>query len=215
MYEKLLKIVLYTWGFVFLVFGIKLLISHSDTITKLPEKIWGEVKNYAVEWAYNDTITLPLYKKYGMTIEGISLCQNEDTDHKVHLIKDPTISNISSSCWNGDCKVKMVFKNKVPERIKLHVKLPHSDNCLVEEYNTESTVDIVAYKTKLIISKALEEKLGLDSGDEEIRFKHDTGYTKMKVKGDTEMTFDFDTLLHSDMLMVDGEEKLTVYFELK
>ncbi|PTB87816.1 hypothetical protein C9925_01330, partial [cyanobacterium G8-9] len=71
------------------------------------------------------------------------------------------------------------------------------------------------YKTKLIISKALEEKLGLDSGDEEIRFKHDTGYTKMKVKGHTEMTFDFDTLLHSDMLMVDGEEKLTVYFELK
>jgi len=215
MYEKLLKSILYLWAIVFLVFIIKFVISNTDTLSKLPQNAWEKVRTYLVDIMREDRVKLALIQKYGMTIEGISLCQNKDKNAKAQVIVNPALSNISSSCWNGDCKVSMAFKDKVPKKIKLNVKLLHSDNCLIETYNVASGAEVVGYQTHVIITDTLKEKFGLQSGNEKLRFKHQTGYTKIKVNGNYEVTFDFDELLTSDILMVDGEEKLTVYFELK
>ena len=214
MYEKLLKSILYLWGFVFLVFGVKFMISNSATLTKMPQNIWDEVSTFAIDLAKGDTIKMVLIKKYGMTIEGVSLCQ-DDKNATVKDIDNPSISTISSSCWNGDCKVSLSFKDKVPKKIKLNVQLPYSNNCLIETYDAARAVQVVGYKGNLIITDALKETLGLQSGDEKIKFKHQTGYTRSKVNGNIEMTFDFDELPSSDLLMVDGKEKLTVDFTVK
>jgi len=215
MYEKLLKSILYLWGFIFLVFAMKFMISISSDFIKIPQDMWGKVSTYVQNLVHTDTIKLALAKKYGMTIEGISLCQDDYQTNRVKKISNPSLSNISSSCWNGDCKVSMVFKDKVPKKIELNVKSLHSDNCLIETYTAASAVEVVGYQLKFTIRDELKEKLGLQNGNEKIQFKHETGYTKTKVNGNYEMTFDFDKLLTSDILMVDGEEKLTVEFELK
>jgi hypothetical protein len=75
--------------------------------------------------------------------------------------------------------------------------------------------DVVGYQVKTVLSPELREKLGLHTGTEEIRFKHDTGFTRSKANGQEKMTFDFDTLLQSDIITVDGEDKITVDFALK
>jgi len=214
MYEKLLKSVLYIWGFVLLVCGIKFVISNTETLTQLPQA-WEKISTYIVDLTYEDTAKVSLIQKYGMTIEGISICQDTDKNNKLQVLSNPLLSNISSSCWNGDCKVSVVFKDKVPQKIKLNVKLLHSNNCLLEAYNVPSAVEIVGYQAHVIITDAIKEKFGLQSGNEKLKFKHQTGYSKTKVNGNYEMTFDFDELLTSDILMVDGEEKLTVDFDLK
>ena len=213
MYEKLLKSILYLWGLVFLVFVMKFMISNSTNFIKIPQDMWGKVSIYVQDLVHSDTIKLALAKKYGMIIEGISLCQ--DKNARMQVIANPLLSNISSSCWNGDCKVSLAFKDKVPKKIELNVKSLHSDNCLIETYNTSNVVEVVGYQVKFIITDELKEKLGLQDGNEKIEFKHETGYTKTKIHGNYEMTFDFDDLLTSDVLMVNGEEKLTIDFELK
>jgi len=215
MYEKLLKSILYLWGFVFLVFSMKFMISNSTDFIKIPQDMWTKVSTYVQDLVHTDTINLALAKKYGMTIEGISLCQDKDKNARMQVIENPLLSNISSSCWNGDCKVSMAFKDKVPKKIELNVKSLHSDNCLIETYNTSNVVEIVGYQLKFTITDELKEKFGLQDGNEKIQFKHETGYTKTKLNGKYEMTFDFDELLTSDILMVDGEEKLTIDFDLK
>ena len=215
MYEKLLKGILYLWGIVFLVFIIKFVISNTDTLTKLPQNAWEKVRTYIFDLMHEDRVTLALIQKYGMTIEGISLCENKDKNVKTQVIVNPELSNISSSCWNGDCKVTMAFKDKAPKTIKLNVKLMHSANCMIETYHVSSAAEVVGYQVQFIITDTLKDKLGLQDGNQEIKFKHQTGYTKTKLNGKYEMIFDFDELLTSDVLIVDGKEQITVDFELK
>lgn len=212
MYEKVLKTILYVWGFVFLVFVMKFLISHSDSLSQLPQNVWVKVRTYLHDATAKKRLTLPLIEKYGMTIEGISLCTNKN---KAPVTNNPLLSSISSSCWNGDCKVSMEFKDKVPKTIKLNVKLLHSDNCLRETYDTSGVSEVVAYQAKLTLTDDIKNKLGIVSGNEEIHMKHETGYTKTKTNGIYEITFDFDTLPTSDILMVDGDETIEVTFALK
>lgn len=215
MYDKLLKSILYLWGFVFLVFGIKFVISNTDTLGKLSKNAWEKASVYILDLTHEDKIKLTLIKKYGMTIEGISLCKDEYKSVGEQTLLNSSLSNISSSCWNGDCKVSLAFKDKVPKTIKLTVQHIHSDNCLIETYNVGSEAQVVGYQVKVIMTNELEEKLGLQSENQEIKFKHQTGYTKTRNNEKYIMTFDFDKLLTSDVLIVDDEEKLTIYFELK
>ena len=215
MYEKLLKGILYFWAIVFLVFGIKFVISNTETFTQLPQNTWKKISNYIVDLTHVDTIKLPLIQKYGMTIEGVSLCQDKNKNARMQVIVNPLLSNLSSSCWNGDCKVSMMFKDKVPKKIELNVRSLHSDNCFMKTYNAATVAKVVGYQVHVIITDELKEKLGLQYGNEKIQFKHETGYTKTKINGNYEMTFDFDELLTRDVLMINGEEKITVDFDLK
>jgi len=215
MYEKLLKTILYVWGFIFLVFAMKFMISHSDSLSQLPQNAWEKVRTYLDELTAKKTLTLSLVEKYGMTIEGVSLCTDNTKDTSVQLRTNSSLGSISSSCWNGDCKVSMEFKEKIPKRIKLNVKLLHSDNCLIESYDASSAAGVVGYQAKFILTDVLKEKLGIASGEKEIHLKHETGYTKTKRNGRYEFTFNFDELPTTDILMVDGDETMEVTFALK
>ncbi len=215
MYEKVLKIILYVWLFIFLVFVMKFLISHSASLSQLPQTAWEKVRTYLHDVTAKKSLKLSLIEKYGMSIEGVSLCTDKNKDASVQVRTNPLLSSISSSCWNGDCKVSMAFKDKVPKTIKLNVQLVHSNNCLIETYDALGASSVVAYQAKLTVTDAIKNKLGIVSGNEEIHMKHETGYTKTKINGIYEITFDFDTLRKSDILMVDGKDTIEVNFSLK
>jgi len=221
MYEKILKYILYFWGLVFTIFIIKFAVSSIDSVIEVPKKLWQKIMHIDLNFDFDfnfetsNNMKLTLDKRYGVIIEGVSNCPEDYTKLPKINNQKPITSFISSSCWNGDCTLKAEFTDKIPEKLKLNVKVGHSENCTEQVFDIGDNVEVLGYKVTLVVDDALKTKLGINSREQKVRFKHATGYASTFINGIQTMTFDYDKLLPSDILMVDDEDKFTVDFKIK
>ena len=210
MYEKILKYVIYFWGFVFIVFGMKFLTSNADMVLEAPHKLLNKLNEIKkdIDLKQNDlyVMYLDMHAKKGVTIDGVSACK--DTTH-------PLVSSMHSSCWNGECSIQAEFKNEIPKMIDLKVKVGLSKNCVLQTFEVEKNIETVGYRVELIFDEVTKRKLHIDEDVYEIAFSQSIGYSRTEKNGVTHIVFDFEEPLKEDFLVVKSKEKYLISFTLK
>jgi len=216
LYEKIAKVLIYFWGVVLVLYGIKVVISSLDTFSNTPQNsisnIVKKVKHYFESNSMEEEF--PIVQIKGARFAGLKGCgvdyRSPDPDHNM----DPAVSNISSYCSDGECEMKVVFRDKVPQSIQVKAQEGENGICKTRLLDIENP-EVVGYRLHFILTEALREKLGIPMIAENIKMKHARGYAISFINGLKEMTFDYSEPLNEDVIMADGKIVATIKFRLK
>jgi hypothetical protein len=208
MYNKMLKALLFFWGTVIVFYVVHIAIENKDKVkefsTNIVKGIFEEGKN---EVALKDTNSIPLQKEWGAEFSGIEHCY-ETHDFKT---QDPALSSIGSSCFNGDCKMTVAFKDKVPEVISVKVREGDNGPCSTRKLKVKDP-KVVGYKVEIVLTDEMREKLGIPAYVDIFSLKQATGYIAGLVNGIQKITFTYDSPVYEDDILVDDKKIGTIKF---
>ncbi len=145
-------------------------------------------------------IRIPLEEYFGLVIEGAEGCMK---DHKFHTSKESL--NTSSSCWNGECKVTVEFGNSIPKEVGLYIK--ENGKCVEKKFQVANNIQTIGYRVDLQLTQEQKSFLGIVSGDK-VELKNANGYSLNILH----QHYYYDTKANKDMIVVNDEERGTVYF---